>query len=192
MYSVQLNTVSSLIIILSVFNLASSHYGKPHYIVNRYDIDQPVVFDLETGTPYKNCGGSASIIKSVEIIPCDEISGGHCVIKRGDNVTCNVSFESEENSNTLTAKIYGIIAFVPVPFPCPQVKKQYYFIFRKNKVRVNDTKILHVFFFKFRCDCSLNSSPNKATFLVGKIFPLTLKIIKRHSEKYFVNFGKLL
>lgn len=124
MHCTQGITVSSLVIPLLVLLCSSLAYVKPQFVVSRYQhqyLHHPVVFDVKTGTPYKNCGGPESIIKSVEIIPCDEISAGHCVIKRGDNVTCNISFEAEENSTTLTAKIYGIIAFVPVPFPCPQV-----------------------------------------------------------------------
>lgn len=128
MFCTQVNTVSSVAITFSVLFWTSLAYGKPQFVVSRSDIiDQPVVFDVKTGTPYKNCGGSESIIKSVEIIPCNEISVGHCVIQRGDNVTCNISFEAEENSTTLTAKIYGIIGFVPVPFPCPQVSTRVYF-----------------------------------------------------------------
>ncbi len=114
-------SMSSGIVIFSILYCAAQAYGKPQYIVNRIDIDQPLLFDYETGTPYKNCGGSNSVIKSVQLTPCDEISEGHCVLRRGINATCNLSFESKENSATLTAKVFGIIGFVPVPFPCPQV-----------------------------------------------------------------------
>lgn len=111
------------IFILSLFYWTSLVYANPQFIVNRFDIEEGLQYDIETGTPYKNCGGSKSILKSVELTPCDEISSGHCVLRRGTNVTCNLSFESEENSTTLTAKVFGIIAFVPVPFPCPQVSR---------------------------------------------------------------------
>lgn len=104
-----------------MFYWPSLAYGKPQFIVTRFDIDEPLLFDVETGTPYKNCGGPNSILKSVQLTPCDEINEGHCVLRRGSNVTCNLSFEAEENSTTLTAKVFGIIAFFPVPFPCPQV-----------------------------------------------------------------------
>lgn len=117
----RLTSISSGIIVLLIFCCMSLTYGKPQYIVNRFDIEQPLLFDIATGTPYKNCGGSNSIIKRVQLTPCDEISDGHCVLRRGNNVTCNLSFESEENSATLTARVFGIIGFLPVPFPCPQV-----------------------------------------------------------------------
>lgn len=131
-----LSSISSLILLSSVFNWTSYAYGKPQYIVNRFDIDQPLLFDIETGTPYRNCGGPNSIIKSVQLTPCDEISEGHCVLRRGNNATCNLTFESEENSTTLTAKVFGIIAFVPIPFPCPQVNIHNSFVFSivQNKV----------------------------------------------------------
>lgn len=98
-------------------------YGNPPYIVNRIDFDEfdTLLFDFDSGTPYKNCGGSNSVIKSVALTPCDEISEGHCVLRRGADVTCNLSFESEENSSSLTAKVFGIIGIVPIPLPCPQV-----------------------------------------------------------------------
>lgn len=113
----------STLITLGILTISLA-FVSPQYIVNRLDIEheQPLLFDIEAGTPYKNCGGSNSVIKSVQLNPCDEKSEGHCVLRRGDNVTCSLSFESEENSTTLTAKIFGIIGFVPVPFPCPQVK----------------------------------------------------------------------
>lgn len=115
------SSLSSRIIIFSIFYCISLVYTKPQYIVNRVDIEHPLLFDIETGTPYKNCGGSNSILKRVELTPCDEISQGHCVLHRGSDATCNLSFESEENSVTLTARVFGIIGFVPVPLPCPQV-----------------------------------------------------------------------
>lgn len=124
-----LSSISSGIIIFLMFNCIFSASGKPQYIVSRIDSEPPLLFDIDTGTPYKNCGGSNSIIKSVQLTPCDEISEGHCVLRRGNNVTCNLSFESEENSATLTARVFGIIGFVPIPFPCPQVKISYYVIF---------------------------------------------------------------
>lgn len=114
---------SSVKIIFSIFYCTSLVHGNPQYIVNRVDVEQPLLFDIETGTPYKNCGGSNSILKRVELTPCDEISQGHCVLHRGKDATCNLSFKSEENSVTLTARVFGIIGFVPVPLPCPQVKK---------------------------------------------------------------------
>lgn len=118
-----LSTISFGLIFLSLFCCSSSTtYGSAQYIVNRIDYDDSdtLLFDFESGTPYKNCGGN-SAVKSVELTPCDEISEGHCVLRRGVNATCHLSFESEENSTTLTAKVYGIIGVIPIPFPCPQV-----------------------------------------------------------------------
>lgn len=104
-----------------IFLFCYISFAKPQHIINRIDVEEPILFDVESGTPYKNCGGSNSVIKSVHLNPCDEISEGHCVLRRGVDATCNLTFESEENSVTLTAKVFGIIGFVPVPFPCPQV-----------------------------------------------------------------------
>ncbi|OXA57546.1 Epididymal secretory protein E1 [Folsomia candida] len=90
-------------------------------VVTRFDEDFPQYeYDTTSGTPYKNCGGSESVLKSVEIIPCDLKSGDRCVLDRGTNVTFKMSFLSEKSSKTLQAKIYGIIDYIPVPFPFPQ------------------------------------------------------------------------
>ncbi|KAJ6650008.1 Ecdysteroid-regulated 16 kDa protein [Pseudolycoriella hygida] len=113
-------SVSFLITTFSLLQILTLAKANSVYLVSRFDDEHSLQFDFDSGTPYKNCGGSRSVIKSVQLTPCDEISEGHCVLRRGINVTCSISFESEENSTTLTAKVFGIIGFVPVPFPCPQ------------------------------------------------------------------------
>lgn len=120
-------------------------------VVTRFDEDFPQYeYDTTSGTPYKNCGGSESVLKSVEIIPCDLKSGDRCVLDRGTNVTFKMSFLSEKSSKTLQAKIYGIIDYIPVPFPFPQVSKTikyYYYLYITGdwSTKKSNNKHMHLY-----------------------------------------------
>lgn len=109
--------ISSIIFLLGIIIQVPAN---PYIIVQRWDDEIPLL-DAVTGTPYKNCGGSESVLKSVAVTPCNAQDSDHCVITRGNNVTFNMKFLSKVNSSTLQAKIYGIYDFIPVPFPCPKV-----------------------------------------------------------------------
>ncbi|XP_064646931.1 NPC intracellular cholesterol transporter 2-like [Lineus longissimus] len=65
---------------------------------------------------FKDCGSKAGTIVSVDITPCPQFP---CALKRGTNATTTVVFTSKTQSETATAKVYGVIANVPVPFPVP-------------------------------------------------------------------------
>jgi len=118
--------ISSVILLL--LGIVIQVYGTPYFIVNRWDEDN-VLYDTLSATPYKNCGGSESDLKSVTLTPCDAQNRDTCIIKRGDDVTFQMSFLSKVSSSSLEAKLYGIYDFFPVPFPCPQVLNNNYDIF---------------------------------------------------------------
>lgn len=81
---------------------------------------------INTRTSYSDCGSVASI-KSLTLNPCDKSKGKNglssdiCEIKRGSNATFNLSFVPKSNATQLRSVIHGIVDFVPIPFPCPQV-----------------------------------------------------------------------
>ncbi|CAL8144229.1 unnamed protein product [Orchesella dallaii] len=103
-----------------------------HYTVQRVDEVVKLLTSLNDEgtvtsslkTSYFDCG-SASTIKSLSVIPCDSVvskrvGSAVCEIKRGSNVTFNVSFVPKANATQLKTVIHGIYDFVPIPFPCPQ------------------------------------------------------------------------
>ena len=87
---------------------------------------------LFSGASYKDCG-SNSQIKSLRVSSCDnrkknvetrdddEVASDICEVERGSNVTFSLSFVPRSNATQLKAVIHGIVDFVPIPFPCPQV-----------------------------------------------------------------------
>ncbi len=81
-------------------------------------------------THYTDCGSAASI-KSLVVSPCANKKKGNsdiCEIERGSNVTFNLSFVAKGNATQLKAVIHGIVDYVPIPLPCPEVN----FFLNKN------------------------------------------------------------
>jgi ML domain-containing protein len=141
--------LSLTFLVLLGFTLLHQHKveSSRQFVVTRFE-DEPLIDDV-TGTPYKNCGGSRSELKQVELIPCDIKESDHCVIDRGENVTFKMSFLSQESSKTLQLKIYGIIDYFPVPFPCPQVSNQ------SNQFVINYMLLCKISYHEFIfCCCS--------------------------------------
>merc|ERR1712150_213501 len=65
---------------------------------------------------FKDCGSVGGKINSVDLSPC---TTEPCQLTGGNNYSASVNFTSNEGSNAVTTKVYGIIAGVPVPFPVP-------------------------------------------------------------------------
>lgn len=117
-------------------------YRNFHYVVQSVpDSDNEIVASEEMtgekGTPtslpsfqriqthYTDCGSAASI-KSLVLSPCANKKKGKensdiCEIERGSNVTFNLSFVAKGNATQLKSVIHGIVDFVPIPLPCPEV-----------------------------------------------------------------------
>ncbi|XP_034530627.1 NPC intracellular cholesterol transporter 2-like [Notolabrus celidotus] len=65
---------------------------------------------------FKDCGSATGKVTIVDISPCPVQP---CQLKKGGSYTVNVTFTSDELSQTSTAVVHGVIAGVPVPFPIP-------------------------------------------------------------------------
>jgi len=68
--------------------------------------------------PFQNCGSPKGKVFNLTLTPCPP--GPKCVIKRGENITMQLEFTPNEDSNGLTAVVHGLIGPLPVPFPLPQ------------------------------------------------------------------------
>lgn len=76
-------------------------------------------------TAFTDCGSAASI-KKLMLSPCvNDGNSDICEIERGSTVTFNLSFVPNANATELKAVIHGIVDFVPIPFPSPEVALQY-------------------------------------------------------------------
>eukprot|EP00794_Sanderia_malayensis_P020003 gene20003-21964_t len=64
----------------------------------------------------RDCGSNLGKYGQVEITPCNEQP---CPLIRGKNVTIDVHFTPTVAIDKADAKLYGVIAGIPVPFPIP-------------------------------------------------------------------------
>ncbi|CAG2116463.1 unnamed protein product [Medioppia subpectinata] len=67
------------------------------------------------GVDFTDCGSATGKVTAILVTGCSS-SSDICDFKAGTNVSIEVKFQSETNSNAATVKIWGIIAGVPVPF----------------------------------------------------------------------------
>ncbi|KAJ8045212.1 NPC intracellular cholesterol transporter 2 [Holothuria leucospilota] len=74
-----------------------------------------ILVDSKT-TKFKDCGSKESKVSSVDISPC---STSPCEIVSGKNSSIDVTFTETAAADNLTAKAYGSIAGVKVPYPLP-------------------------------------------------------------------------
>lgn len=106
----------SILLVLSCSMVLSFPRNKNRlYTVNRW-----YALPHYSETPHSDCGSKGSTIQKVEVIPCDNDNA--CQLKTGTNATFKISFLSKVNSTSLKARIHGIVAGIPLPFHCPQVR----------------------------------------------------------------------
>lgn len=98
-----------------VLSIPRSSNKNRMYTVNRW-----YALPHYSETPYSDCGSKGSSIQKVEVIPCDNDNA--CQLKTGTNATFKISFLAKVNTTSLKARIHGIVAGIPLPFHCPQVK----------------------------------------------------------------------
>jgi len=68
---------------------------------------------------FKDCGSQVGKIISIKTSPDVTQDGKMYVLHKGVDYTVNVTFTSTETTTTAHAKVYGIVAGIPVPFPLP-------------------------------------------------------------------------
>ncbi|KAM4662599.1 NPC intracellular cholesterol transporter 2 isoform 1-T1 [Discoglossus pictus] len=66
---------------------------------------------------YKDCGCQTGKLINVDISPCPDQP---CHLVKGGTYTINVTFTSEEDTDSSLALVYGVIARIPVPFHIPE------------------------------------------------------------------------
>lgn len=64
---------------------------------------------------YKDCGSNSGKIVEINISGCN--NGKTCILKKNTNVTLEITFTALEDSDTLSAVVYGYIGNIPLPFP---------------------------------------------------------------------------
>ncbi|XP_035206808.1 NPC intracellular cholesterol transporter 2-like [Stegodyphus dumicola] len=73
---------------------------------------------LCTASKFEDCGSTAKV-NSVNISGCPD-SADVCPLIRGTDASITIAFKSNSDAKSLKAVVYGIISFVPLPFPLPQ------------------------------------------------------------------------
>ncbi|EFA02897.1 ecdysteroid-regulated 16 kDa protein [Tribolium castaneum] len=66
---------------------------------------------------YEDCGSKDGSVVSVTIANCD--NDKKCVLKRNTNVSIEIAFTTNADSDTLTAVVHGVVLGVPLPFNLP-------------------------------------------------------------------------
>lgn len=84
------------------------------------DKERPTSQLLRLKTSYSDCGSTASI-KNLQVSCTNKENSDICEIQRGSNVTFNLRFVPKQEAAQLKVVLHGIIDYVPVPLPCPQV-----------------------------------------------------------------------
>ncbi|KAJ8290471.1 hypothetical protein GJAV_G00013270 [Gymnothorax javanicus] len=76
------------------------------------------LFILIDAEPVKffDCGSSVAKVSTVDIAPCPKQP---CELHKGQSYSVNVTFTSDDESQTSKAVVHGVIAGVPVPFSIP-------------------------------------------------------------------------
>ncbi|KAL4238466.1 Phosphatidylglycerol/phosphatidylinositol transfer protein [Mactra antiquata] len=72
-------------------------------------------FVVGTKITYTNCGPPS--ILYVDMAPCDKLP---CVFHKGTNATVTIAFNTTQKADAITAKVYGIVAGIPIPYPLPK------------------------------------------------------------------------
>jgi len=78
-------------------------------------------WDLENDlseTPYSECDESSLVgkVTNVEVVGC---TNDPCELKAGSTATVKLGFIPSANVETFSAKVYGVIGGIPVPFHVP-------------------------------------------------------------------------
>lgn len=71
-----------------------------------------------TAVQYTDCGSKDGHPISVDVKGCGDT--GTCVLKKGTDAVLTINFTSNVTSQSLTAKAYGVVEHVPIPFPLPK------------------------------------------------------------------------
>lgn len=66
---------------------------------------------------FKDCGSQVGKIEKLEVFPCTSFP---CALKKGHSYTINITFVPTESTDICSAKVYGIIDGIKVPFPIGQ------------------------------------------------------------------------
>ncbi|KAG9336458.1 hypothetical protein JZ751_002805 [Albula glossodonta] len=76
------------------------------------------LFVLTHAEPVKfmDCGSAVGKVSIVDINPCPKQP---CELRKGQSYSVNVTFNSNDESQTSRAVVHGVIAGVPIPFPIP-------------------------------------------------------------------------
>ncbi|XP_033734147.1 NPC intracellular cholesterol transporter 2 homolog a-like [Pecten maximus] len=70
-----------------------------------------------TASPWKPCSMQmAAKISKVAVAGCN-MDGAICDLKRGSNASLSVTFTQNTEENKAVAKVHGLIAGVPIPYP---------------------------------------------------------------------------
>lgn len=141
--------LSTLLIVIIAYLISTSKGGllssylhaKSYYLVQRlpdtdksqWNEDSGKVLVGDKGSVNSNwftdCGSTAQV-KRLGLSSCVSgqkqlgekgVKSDICEIHRGSNVTFTLSFIPHRDATQLKAVIHGIVDFVPIPFPCPQV-----------------------------------------------------------------------
>ena len=67
---------------------------------------------------YKNCPDPKGVGKIVKL-DVSSCVNSPCLLQHGKSYTINVTFSAGKSDSSLTAKVYGILGGVKVPFPIP-------------------------------------------------------------------------
>ncbi|KAJ8341587.1 hypothetical protein SKAU_G00338780 [Synaphobranchus kaupii] len=65
---------------------------------------------------FKDCGSAVAKVSTVDIVPCPKQP---CELRKGQSYSVNVTFTSNDESQSSKAVVHGVIAGVPIPFPIP-------------------------------------------------------------------------
>lgn len=68
-----------------------------------------------TSIQYTNCGPDN--LKNVDMSPCPTLP---CTFPKGTNVTVTIDFSTDLQVSEVNAKVYGIVAGIPIAYPLPK------------------------------------------------------------------------
>ncbi|XP_063978098.1 NPC intracellular cholesterol transporter 2 homolog a-like [Diachasmimorpha longicaudata] len=71
---------------------------------------------LVSAAKFRDCGSAVGKYTSVTISNCGA-SDSECILTRGSNATIEISFNTDESADAVTAVVHGIVASVPMPYP---------------------------------------------------------------------------
>ncbi|KAF2349684.1 MD-2-related lipid-recognition domain [Trinorchestia longiramus] len=70
----------------------------------------------------KNCGGKADVdYKNIKITGCSR-DNPYCIFKKNHTAQLSIPFAPKGEVTSLKAKVDGIIAGIPIPFPLPKAE----------------------------------------------------------------------